>query len=292
MTIDPQIQALISLLDDNDREIFDHVSEKLYSMGPAVIDSLEDAYTTIPSPLMQERIEELIHRIQFDSVERDLIYWKENTPDDLLKGICVITRHRYPELQEEHIRKQISEMQKDIWISINTYLSPLEQMHVINQVLFNQYPIRALANDDTELHFAYINNLLELQKGNHFIIGLLYLILCRQLDMPVYGVRLQTHFILTRTKEYIADFEDQEQIKKDILFYINPYNKGLAFSDHEIHTYIKKLNLEADEKYFMPATNKQVLAEYVQYLAALYKKPNDEWKRKDLERLHDILTEE
>ena len=120
-----EIAALISLLDDNDPEVFDHVAEKLLSLGPVVIDKLEDAYTSIPNPVMQERIEEIIHKIQFSEVEKDFEQWVEFESTDLLKGIMIVTRHQYAELDEEQLLKTISRIQKDIWIGINSYLSPL-----------------------------------------------------------------------------------------------------------------------------------------------------------------------
>lgn len=109
-------------------------------------------------------------------------------------------------------------------------------MNVVNQALFSHYQFLGLQNNDDELRYMYLNNVLDAFKGNHFSIGLLYLVLCQQLDLPVYGVRLNTHFILVRTKDYITDFEDTENNKEEVLFYINPYNKGLAFSDREIKT--------------------------------------------------------
>ncbi len=291
MIPDTQIQALISLLDDDDPEVVDHVTEKLLSYGPMVIDQLEDAYTSVPDAVTQERIEEIIHKIQFISVERDLKDWMEHESADLLKGLLIITRHQYPDLDEEKIVKSVSRIQKDIWIGINNYLSPLEQMNVVNQTIFSQYQFLGLQNNDDEIRYCYINNMLDAFKGNHFSIGLLYLALCQQLDLPVYGVRLSNHFILARTKDYITDFTDSEFNKEEILFYINPYNKGLVFSDREITSYIKKLNIEPAEQFFLPASNPDVLKEYIQYLMRLYDKPADAWKVEDLRRLEEILGE-
>lgn len=290
MSNESEIAALIALLDDNDREVFDHVSARLIALGPMVIEKLEDAYTTIPNPVMQERIEELIHHIQFTLVEQDLAKWAEFENNDLLKGLIIITRHQYPELDEEKLLKTISRIQKDIWIGINNYLSPLEQMNVVNQTLFSHYQFLGLNNDDDEMRYMYINNLIDAFKGNHFSIGLLYLSLCQQLDLPVYGVCLSAHFILARTRDFVVDFTNREETKSDVLFYINPYNKGLAFSEKEINIYLNKIGAQPSDKYFAPASNKLVLLEYVQYLIQLIKKPSEQYKADDLRRLEEILA--
>ncbi|MBK7442762.1 MAG: transglutaminase family protein [Bacteroidetes bacterium] len=290
MSNESEIAALIALLDDNDQEVFDHVSARLIALGPMVIEKLEDAYTTIPNPVMQERIEELIHHIQFLRVEQDLQIWAANDNNELLKGLLIVTRHQYPELDEDKLLKTISRIQKDIWIGINNYLSPLEQMNVVNQTLFSHYQFLGLNNDDDEMRYMYLNIVVDAFKGNHFSIGLLYLSLCQQLDLPVYGVCLSSHFILARTREFISDFDDREAAKNEVLFYINPYNKGLAFSEKEINIFLNKIGAQPNDKYFAPASNKQVLLEYVQYLIQLIKKPADQYKADDLRRLEDILA--
>ena len=287
-----EIRALIALLDDKDDEVFDHVSEKLFSLGPAVIGQLENAYAEAPDPLMQERIENLIHKIQLDGIEKDLVEWSNHDSDNLLRGILIVTRHQYPDLDEEKVMKAIIRMKKDIWIGLNHYLSPLEQMNVINQTLFAHYQFQGMQSEQKEIRYAYINNLIDTFKGTHFTIGLLYLSLCQQLEIPVYGVRLSTHFILARTKDFITDFSDRGKIKNEILFYINPYNKGLAFSDREINIYLKKMETDIREEYYLPASNKAVLKEYIQYLIRLYTKPEEEYKVDDLIRLANLLGEE
>lgn len=288
---DNEIKALIELLDDNDPEVFDHVTNKLLELGPAVIEKLEDAYTYASGPVMVERIEDIIHKIQFDLVEKDLEYWAAHGSDDLLKGILIVTRHQYPDLDEEDIIKIITRIRKDIWIGLNNYLTPLEQINVFNQVIFSQYQFLGLQNNDDELRYSYFNNLLDSNKGNHFTIGLLYLILCQQLELSVYGVRLHTHFILARTKDFITDFTDNEELRADILFYINPYNKGLVFSDREIDLYIRKLDIEPRPEFYLPSSNKAVVKEYIQYLSKLYSKPEDQYKVDDLGRLDALLEE-
>lgn len=107
-----EIQALIALLDDSDNEVFDHVAQRLFSYGPQVISKLEDAYTSIPDQLAQERIEGIIKHIQFTTVEKDFKDWIRSDSDDLLKGTLIINRHRYPELDEAEITAKIQKIKK------------------------------------------------------------------------------------------------------------------------------------------------------------------------------------
>ena len=67
-----EIKALIRLLDDDDPEVFESVNARILSYGAVVIPELEEAWDASLDPELHERIEELIHQIQFE------IYWKQS----------------------------------------------------------------------------------------------------------------------------------------------------------------------------------------------------------------------
>ena len=67
-----EVNSLIRLLDDPDREIFEHVHEKLLSYGSEAIEYLESAWEQAFDPIQQERIANLVHEIQFGIVKNDL----------------------------------------------------------------------------------------------------------------------------------------------------------------------------------------------------------------------------
>src|SRR5205085_9254713 len=68
---------------------------------------LENAWSSSMDAFMQERIESIIHRIQFDDLKHELHVWAYSGSHDLIKGAILLARYQYPELQEEHIQKQL-----------------------------------------------------------------------------------------------------------------------------------------------------------------------------------------
>lgn len=279
-----EIRALIALLDDPDQQIYQHVSEKLISMGSPVIGLLEDAYTSIPDNLTQQRIENIIHAIQFTLVKNDLAEWVRNDSDDLVKGLLIINRYQYPLADEEALMSRLQQMRKDAWLGLNVYLSPLEQIDAVNQVLFGQYGLKGIV-EDKDPRYSFLSTLLESSKGNHFILGMVYLAISQQLGLPLLGVLLRDHFILVRTKEEIFEFSNTDYLKNQVLFYINPFNKGLSFSEREIHNYLQKAGLEANDHYFLPASNVQVMTEYLHVLLLRFNQQESSWKSADMEEL-------
>ena len=82
---DKEIRALISLLDDDDASVVSHVEKKILSLGNQVIPLLESEWECNFNPIIQKKIEEIIHSLQFENLKTQLISWKENGGEDLLK---------------------------------------------------------------------------------------------------------------------------------------------------------------------------------------------------------------
>src|ERR1700760_2786009 len=119
-----ELTSLIRLLDDPDQEIFDHVHGKLLSYGSEAIDYLESAFEQAFDSVLQERIANLVHEIQFGILKNDLRLWLHGGAFDLLQGILVINRYQYPDLDEQKVINQIEAVKRDIWIQKNNDGSP------------------------------------------------------------------------------------------------------------------------------------------------------------------------
>jgi hypothetical protein len=94
-----EIKALISLLDDEDEAIVENVSNKLLSFGEEVIFNLENSWEKTINPLVHERIEGIIHEIQFNLVYKALKNWLRDPFPDLFKGAEIIAKYQYPDLE-------------------------------------------------------------------------------------------------------------------------------------------------------------------------------------------------
>jgi hypothetical protein len=95
-----EVQSLIKLLDDPDQEIASHVEEKLLSYGNEIIHHLENAWSQSLDTILQERIENLVHKIQFLNIKKELELWYIGGSFDLLQGIIIINKYQYPDLDD------------------------------------------------------------------------------------------------------------------------------------------------------------------------------------------------
>ncbi len=277
----PELKALISLLDDTDQEIYGQIEEKLISMGNNVIPFLEDAWSNAFDPILQQRIAYIVHKIQFDTLLEDLKLWIHTADENLFDGAILVARYQYPELDKEKISAFIAQIKKDIWLELNENLTALEQVNIINHIFFTKY---GFSGNTTNYHApqnSYINCVIESKKGNPLALSILYLLVAQSLGLPVYGVNLPEHFILT----YLEVREGEEGNTGKILFYINPFSKGSVFGKSDIDQFIKKLNLDPQNSYYKPCTNREMIVRMLRNLTFSYQKLGDTEKVEELNQM-------
>jgi regulator of sirC expression with transglutaminase-like and TPR domain len=283
-----EIDALIQLLDDEDNEVFEHVHDKLLSLGPEIIATLEQAWGAELNPIAHERLEGIIHEIQFEVLDREWEDWLFKDAPDLLTGAFLVAKYHYPDLKLEDIQKKLAKIKQSIWLELNPKQTPLEQIQIFNQVFYSIQGFKGAQTSSDYQDFC-INSVLESRKGNSIIIGIIYQILAQELGLPVYGVTLIKHYILAFCKRTVTDFYAEQSLEKEIMFYINPINKGSIFSRNEVKEYLEKMKVEAESKNFVPSNNLNIVKELLRYLIDIYDTQNREDRIKELRQLLRLL---
>ncbi|MBK9327758.1 MAG: transglutaminase family protein [Sphingobacteriales bacterium] len=290
---DTEFKALITLLDDNDNEVYSHVSNKLFSLGVEGIPLLESAWETSENQLIQTRLEDLINKIQFSNVKDRLIKWRDKNGEDLLEGALLVSKFQYPDLDEFKITQKIETISKNVWIELNPALSPLEEAHVVNHVFFQLHNFFGLQTQQLDPDLGYINNLIESKKGNSLSLGILYIILAQKNDLPVYGVNLPYHFIMAYTRKHLNKDElDCNNQEKSVMFYINPLNKGIAFSRSEITHYLEQMKVKTHSKFFSPCNNLEIIKTLIYNQLSCYDQNGNTDKAHQLKELFDLFVNE
>lgn len=279
-----EISALVKLLDDPDQEIYQHVEARLLLYGNEVIDYLENVWEHSLDALLQERIENIVHKIQFSNVKEDLNLWYQSGAFDLLKGALVINRYQYPDLDEDKVILQIEEIKREIWVGLQYEMSSIEKIKLINHTFYNVYGFSGNTKNHHDPQNSYINQVIESKKGNQISLAIIYATLAQKLDIPVYGVNLPQHFILG----YIDESKRDEQ-EFGVLFYINAFNKGAIFGKHDVDQFLRQLNLEPLPGFYAPCSNVEIIRRVIRNLISAYENLGAAEKVEELKQLQDIL---
>ena len=249
---------------------------------------LEDAWDNSFDTIIQERIENIIHHIQINGLRNELAEWKANNQYDLFKGFYLVTKYQYPDLKEKEISDKLELIKRDIWLELNSNLTALEKVKVINHIVFDIYRFKGNKTNIDAPQNLFINHLLDSKKGNHLSIGILYIMLAQKLGIPIFGVNLPQHFVLS----YVDEIHEERLTVADeneVLFYINPFNKGAVFTSREIDVFIKHLKIKHNPKYFKPCNNSMIIRRLIESLIYSYTKLGYADKVEELQSLLSVL---
>lgn len=278
---DLKLKALISLIDDPDKEIFEHVEQSLINCGPEVIPYLEDFWKSSFDPLSQSRIDGIIHSIQFDQLLTDIQLWAIHKQEDLLDGLIIINRYQYPNLDETAIHLQIGELRRTIWMELMYEMSPFEKIKLLNNIIFKEFGLSGNTSDYHSPQNSFISSVLESKKGNPISLSCIYSIIAQKLDIPIYGINLPKHFIAA----YV------ENIGQSPLFYINVFNKGQIMKHEDVYSFLNQLNLPHEQKYTEPCRNLDILKRVLRNLITAYNNLGETVKKDEISLLLKVLNE-
>lgn len=274
-----EIKALVTLLDDDDIEVVQHVEKQLRTIGGSVIPLLEDHWQENGlNPILQKRIEDLIHDLQYNLFVSRLLDWKQSGYQDLLEGMWIVATYQYPDLSLEKLRQSINDIYFDVWLEFRDELHPHDQVRILNQVFFEKYKFLSNTKNFHSPANSMLNQVFEQRKGNPISLCVIYMLIARRLGMPVSGVNLPSLFVLTYKNPQIQ-------------FYINVFNRGLIFTKADISNYIKQMHLLPQESFYQPCTNLDIVSRVLRNLIVSFEKVSDVERVQEVEKILKLLSE-
>jgi regulator of sirC expression with transglutaminase-like and TPR domain len=280
-----EIKALLSLLDDSDPEVAAHVHQQVATLGEAVIPVVEEIWEASLDPEEQHRLEELVHRLQFEGLQRRLAAWRTSGAEDLLEGMWLVNQYQYPDADLPALHRALDEYYYEAWVMLRPDMHPFDQVKAVNYVLFRQARFAANTQNFHSPANSALSRVLESRRGNPLTLCVIYLLLARRLGLPIHGVNLPNLFILTWKPPHGAGTGDAQ-------FYINAYNRGLLLTREDVANYVQQLGLPPADIYFEPCAPLDIVRRAFRNLALSFEKLNEPDKVIEVNLLLDVLGEE
>lgn len=282
-----EISALFKLIDDPDEEVFGAVSTKIVDLGKTIIPNLEHLWETTPNEHIQERIELIIHRLHFKDLTEDFNQWSLAGHHDLLVGALLVSKFQYPDLATSTTLLEVEKIRRNIWLELNQYLTPLEQIRIVTGILYSYYNLKGNEVAYSDVNEFLIHKLLETKRGNQLSNGILYLIICDLLDIPVKAIGVPKQFVLAYFKPGYSN-EATEDYRDKIEFFIDPSN-GMVFTHKDVDSYFKRISVPPVPSYFKPLSNKKVIQYLLEETSKCFDNEKDGYKRDELLELAKLL---
>ncbi|NQZ77594.1 MAG: hypothetical protein HRT61_16050 [Ekhidna sp.] len=239
------------------------------SFGTNVIPLLEQEWEATFNPIIQGKIEDLVHELQFELLKERFIAWKATDGEDLLEGLWIVATYLYPDLEIDELREEIDQLYHELWRHMEDEMAPYDQIRVFNQVFFNKFKFRANTKNFHSPANSMINAVLESKKGNPISLCSVYMLLAQKIGLPVFGVNLPNLFILIY------------QIGEEP-FYINVFNRGLIFTKDDIDNYLDSLRLEKQDIFYNACSNLDIILRALRNLIVSFEKLGDYHKADEI----------
>jgi regulator of sirC expression with transglutaminase-like and TPR domain len=204
------------------------------------------------------------------------MHWKEAGTMDILEGMWIISTYRFPDYSFEQLKHEMDQLYYEVWPQIRENLHPVDQIKILNGILFEQLKFGANSKNFHAANNSFINVVLESRKGNPISLCVVYMWIAQKLGFPVYGVNLPNLFVLVYQHEGIN-------------FYINVFNKGLIFNRVDIDNYLAQLNLPPNEIYYKPCSHVEIISRVLRNLSMAFEKEGDEERKKEINQFIELL---
>jgi regulator of sirC expression with transglutaminase-like and TPR domain len=285
-----EIKALFHLIDDPDEEVFGSISDRIVSYGRGIIPNLENLWENTISEDIQERIEILIHKLHYRDLTEDFQRWKTSSYRDLLTASLLVAKFQYPDLATTSVLQEVEKLRRNIWLELNSYLTPLEQINVLTSILYSYYNLKG-----TEVGYQHpeeflINKVIETKRGNAIANGILYLMLSELLDIPVKAINIPKQFVLAYIKPDYEDDPTLQQPMNRIEFFIDPMS-GQVFTHKDVENYFKRVSVPPVAAYFKPISHSRIIQVLLEEFGKCFDNDKTSYKQKELLALSELLND-
>jgi len=288
-----EISALVSLLDESDESILNHVQDKIVSLGDQALHFLESLWNEKETtPVVLDRVEVLIHKIKLNTFDLDIRHWVDDESADLLDGVFVINKIHYPEVDSIRIRETLESIKHNIWLELNDRLTSFEKVKILNHFFFEEEKFCPNRVDYHSPDNSMISKVIESRKGNPLTLAILYLHIARRLEMPVYGINTPNHFLLAWVNEPDPNdpFAEDEDSNPDVLFYINPFSKGAILQKEGIDSFLNHNGVQKDKSFYLPCDEMAIIKRMLNNLKNSYQKLGEQGKFEDMDHLLNLFS--
>ena len=283
-----KILALISLLDDPHTIVHGTAQQELMKQSIDIVPELESSWENSHDDAFQSRIENIIHHIQFKNIRDELSTWVDSGASDLLYGAYLVSKYRYPGLEYNWLENHINELRKDIWFELSEKQTSLEKIKVINHIFFDVYKFTRNNINILAAENNYISEVFLTKKGNPISLSVIYSVVCQRLGLPVYGVNLPKNFILGYLD--IGESSNKLITNAEVMFYINPINKGAILGRKEIEFFLKQQKIQPNSTYFLPCkSNEEIVKRMFNNLLYAFETSEELDKVKEVSELISIF---
>jgi regulator of sirC expression with transglutaminase-like and TPR domain len=253
-----QRNALISLLADDDSNVYGTVRQKIISHGPACQVWLRP-FSLSNDPVLRRRTREIMNHFDRQTADTQLLAFCLNQGEDfdLEQSVLLLSRTQYPEINMGGYSALLDYFAGELHERLDLNGDPVLILKTVNEYLFRHL---GFAGDDKNFHDpenSYLSRVLDRRLGNTFSLSLVYLLVARRLRLPVAGIGLPGHFLCR-----------YQSSRGEI--YVDAFRSGRLLSKADCIKHVVQLRHRFDEGCLAPVSSRRILLRICANLHQIY----------------------
>ena len=197
---------------------------------------------------------------------------REDDEIDLATAALLIAAVEYPDLDIDQQLSILDSLAEGAAYRIGQDRDPFHCVNNLSEYLFDEVGFQGNQGDYYDPRNSYLNEVLQRRTGLPITLCLVCLEVGKRLDIPLVGVGLPGHFVLSHRSQ------------TDLI--IDPFRRGILLSEEECAQILKNVlgaNVDWDSRYLTPASNREFISRILRNLKGIY------LNRRDHEEALDVV---
>ena len=237
MMANSELHALLNLIEDPDEEVFHSITDRFIGLGQEIIPILEEHQHTTHDEEQIKKINFIIDKVAMSVLTDELMEWKISEDQSIVEASLIISRYLNRDINQENIFFEIEKIRRSVWLELNDYLTPLEEVNIINKIVFEYYKFKGLETNYASCKDFDLYGLISNKQSNTFALGALYLLISEMLGLSLKPVEVPRQNLIC----YFEEDPIFDENGNGILFFLDPLN-GQVYTHKDIENYLKKIN--------------------------------------------------
>lgn len=262
---DSQLLALISLLDDRDESIVARCRARLVEEGDRARQALEDWIGRRDRAGGEKSFAPFVatlRRIRAVESDRALIEFaaRGGADLDLETGALLIARTHDPDLDTSSVSYRLDRLAEGV-DDLLLVRSDERVAAALRSVLAEGHGLSGNQADYHDPQNSFVDRVLERKLGIPISLSVVYLLVCRRLELEVEGIGMPGHFLLSigRTGDSFLD----------------PFHRARSLTRAECLAYLERAGYGRDESLLAPTPSRFIVARMLVNLLNVYRRRKD-----------------
>ncbi len=256
---DLKFKALMKLLDDEDPQVFAAVEKELLHGGDETARMLELEMDSADAGT-RKRIENLVSRIHLDKLQREydrLLDFVSGSDFTLERALFLLAKPLYPHVDFAEIESALNDLANELRGRIAGAEDPYEIVQRVNDFFLNEMGFAGNSRDYYNPDNSILHRVLETRRGIPISLGIVYLLVGRRINLPIFGVGAPAHFLV----KFVLEGKE---------FYVDVFNGGRVMSRKDAENSINDMGFTFESRFLKASSDLEIIARSCRNLARAF----------------------